>query len=90
MPSIIVLWPKAIMVDFTGMTAETECSLLNYHVIDGIEGQPDRMASDMEVQMKQRCETEFIHAEKMAPTDIHRHLLSVYRDQTVDGSTVKW
>ena len=35
------------------------------------EGQSDRMASDMEVWMKQRCVTEFLHVEKMAPTDIH-------------------
>jgi len=28
------------------------------------EGQSDRMASDMEVQMKQRCGTEFLHAKK--------------------------
>jgi len=35
------------------------------------EGQPDRMVSDMEVHMKQKCITEFLHAEKTAPTDIH-------------------
>jgi hypothetical protein len=28
------------------------------------EGQSDKMASDMEVRMKQRCVTEFLHAEK--------------------------
>jgi len=33
------------------------------------EGQCDRMASDMEVLMKQRGVTEFFHAEKMALTD---------------------
>ena len=52
------------------------------------EGQSDRMASDMEVRMKQRCVTEFLHAEKIAPNDIHRCLL-VYGDQTVDVSTVR-
>ena len=35
------------------------------------EGQSDKMASDMEVQMKQRGVAEFLHVEKMAPTDIH-------------------
>ena len=35
------------------------------------EGQADRMASDMEVLVEQRCVTEFLHAEKIAPTDIH-------------------
>ena len=44
------------------------------------EGQSDRMVSDMEVWMKQRCGTEFLHAEKMALTDIHGHLLNVSGD----------
>jgi len=38
------------------------------------EGQCDKMASDMEVRMKRRCVTEFLHAEKIAPNDIHRRL----------------
>ena len=54
------------------------------------EGQSDKMASDMEVQMKQRCVTEFLHAEKMAPIDIHRHLLNIFEDQTVNMSAVRW
>ena len=45
--------------------------------------------SDMEVRMKQRCVIEFLHAEKIAPNDIHRRLLNVYGDQTVDVSTVR-
>jgi len=53
------------------------------------EGQSDRMASDMEVRMKQRCVTEFLHAEKIAPNDNHRRFLDVYGDQTVDVSTVR-
>jgi len=32
------------------------------------------MVSDVEVHMKQRGGTEFLHVEKMAPTDIHRCL----------------
>jgi len=47
------------------------------------EGQSDKMASDMEAWMEQRCVTEFLHAEKMAPIDIHGHLLNIYGDQTV-------
>ena len=53
------------------------------------EGQSDKMASDMEVCMKQRCVIEFLHVEKNAPNDIHRRLLNVYGDQTVDVSTVR-
>jgi len=53
------------------------------------EKRSDRMVSDMEVQMKQRCVTEFLHAEKIAPTDIHGHLQNVSRDQTLAVSTVR-
>jgi len=53
------------------------------------EGQSDKMVSDMEVRMKQRCVTEFLHSGKIAPNEIHRCLLNVYGDQTVDVSTVR-
>jgi len=46
------------------------------------------MMSDMEVQMQQRGETEFLHAEKMELIDIH-NLLNVYGGQEVDVSTVR-
>jgi hypothetical protein len=52
------------------------------------ETQSDKMASDMEMRMKQRCVNEFIHAGKIAPNDEHRRLLNVYRDQTVDVGIV--
>ena len=55
------------------------------------EGQSDRMVSYMEVHMKQRGAIGFFHMEKMAPRDIHQHLLNIYGDQPVDVSTVrKW
>ena len=55
------------------------------------EGQSDKMASDVEVQMKKRCANAFLKEEKkMAPTDIHQCLINVYGDQTVDVSTVRW
>ena len=54
------------------------------------EGQPDKVVSDVEVQMKQRCATEFLHEEKMAPTDIPQHFISIYRDRTIDVSTARW
>jgi len=53
------------------------------------EGQSGKMASDMEVCMKQRCVIESLHAEKFAPSDTHRRLMNVYGDQTVDVSTVR-
>ena len=53
------------------------------------EGQSHKMASDMEVCMKQRCVIVFFHMEKMAPIDIPQCLLHVCRDQTADVSTVR-
>jgi len=53
------------------------------------EGQSDKMVSAMEVCMRQRCGIEFLHAEKMASTDIHQCLLNVCGDQPVDVSTVR-
>ena len=53
------------------------------------EGQSEKMASVIEVLMKQRCGIEFLHTEKTAPTDIHQHLQNTYADQTVDVSTVR-
>jgi len=35
------------------------------------QGQSDKMASDMEMRMKQRCAIEFLHMENIAPIDIH-------------------
>ena len=54
------------------------------------EGQSDRMTSVMEVWVKKRCVTVFLHAEKMAVIDIHQCFLNIYGDQTVDVSTVRW
>lgn len=52
--------------------------------------QPDKMASDMEVPMEQRCATEFLYAETRASIDIYQHLLNIFEDQTVYVSTVRW
>jgi hypothetical protein len=46
-------------------------------------------ASDMEIHMKQKYVNEFLLAAKIAYVDIHRCLLNVYRDKTVDVSTVR-
>ncbi|PNF16036.1 hypothetical protein B7P43_G04626 [Cryptotermes secundus] len=47
------------------------------------------MAPDKEVRTKQRCVIEFLTAEQIAPTDIHRCLLKVYGDDTMEVSTVR-
>ena len=53
------------------------------------KGQSDKMASDMEVPMKQGCVTEFLHVEKITPINIHHCSLNVYGYQPVDVSTVR-
>jgi len=45
-----------------------------------IEGQSGKTVSDMELQMKQRCFTEFLRAEKIDPIDINRCFLAIYED----------
>ncbi len=45
------------------------------------EGQSDKVVTDMEACMKQRCVTEYFHAEKKWHTaDTHQHLLNIYGD----------
>jgi len=44
---------------------------------------------DKEAHMKKKGVIEFLHAEEIAPIDIHQCLLNVYGDQTVHVSTVK-
>jgi len=44
-----------------------------------LEWQSDKMASDIEVHMKEMFVIEFFHAEKMASADIHQCL------QNIDG-----
>jgi len=52
------------------------------------EGQSYTMVCDKAGWMKERCLIRFLHAEKMAPTDIHGRLLNIYGDKTVDVRTV--
>ena len=45
----------------------------------------------MSTRLKQRAVIEFLTAEGVNPTDIHRRLEVVYGDETVDRSTVnRW
>jgi hypothetical protein len=70
-------------VDPIAVQVETSANILLSFVAVrrmAAEGQFDKMVSDMEVYMKQRCVTELLHAENIAPKDIHRRLLNVYGD----------
>jgi len=55
-----------------GMAVDTDVPL---HFVTmqqmAAQGQSDRMASDMEVHVKQRCRIEFLPGKKMTPIDIH-------------------
>ena len=62
------------------MAVETELSSyipLNSVVVRHMarEGQSDKLLSNMEVHMKQRCVTEFLQTEKIVSIDIHQLLL---------------
>ena len=59
------------------------------------EGQSDRMASDMEVHMKQKCVTEFLHMEKMAYLStlakcLWRPNCGCERSEAVGGAFQQW
>ncbi|XP_033608726.1 protein GVQW3-like [Cryptotermes secundus] len=51
--------------------------------------QSTKMASDIQVRTKQICVIEFLTAEQISPIDIHRRLLKVYGDDTVNVSTLR-
>ena len=94
MPSILLCYPTMPKVNIGGMVAEAE-PFLQYpiafccHVTDCSRGAVWQNGVWHGSACKQRCVTKFLHAEKMAPTDIHRYLLSISRDQPVDVSTMR-
>ena len=95
MPPILLCWIIIPEADVGGTVAEVKLHtnipfqfVAKWEV--AAEGQSDKMASDAKVHVKQRYVTEFLHAEKLAPTDIHWHLLNTSRDQPVDLITVRW
>jgi len=49
-------------------------------VTDSKRESVDKMASDMEVNMKERLVTEFLSVEKNSPTDFHQCLLNIYEE----------
>jgi len=76
MSPVLLWWPMTSVTDICGIA---------------VEGQSDKVASDMGVCMKKRCVSlnSSMTWRKMAPIDIHRCLLKIYGDQTVDVSTVR-
>jgi len=72
MPPILSWRPTASGVDGGGMAVQAEPSpTILLHVVAvrqmAEEGQSDKMVSDTEVHVKQRCVTEFLHMEKWHP-----------------------
>ena len=83
MPPILLYWPTTSEADVRGLTVgqlNLPTSIPLYFVAVWqitAERQSDKMSSDMKVCMKQRFVTEFLHEEKISPTDIHQHLINV-------------
>ena len=92
MHPILLYQPKTSDANVGGMPVEVEhfhqCPVTCCCVTGGSRGAVWQMVSDMEVHMKQRCVTEFLHVEKMALIDIHCYFLNLDGDQTVDLSEV--
>jgi len=76
---ILSYWPSVSEVDIVGMAVEAEPShqypVVCCCVTDGSRGHCGTTVPDMEMHVKQRCVIEFLHAEQMALTDTHQHLL---------------
>ena len=78
-----------------GMAVEAEPSCqypvtFSCHMIHGSR-RADKMASEVEVWMEQRCATELLHEEKNCThQQIQQEFLNVCGDQPVDASTVRW
>ena len=69
MPPLLLSWSMMSKADVGGIAVEVESShqystTFCCHVTDEAEGQSDKMASGMEVLMKQRCVTELLHVKK--------------------------
>lgn len=89
---ILFCQPTKSEADVGGMAVEVEPSYqypVTFCCPTETAAESDKMVLDMEVLIKQRAATIFLHAEKLALTDIYQHLLNVYRDQLVDVSTVR-
>ena len=91
---ILLYWPTVSEVDVGGMAVEVEpfCqhSIKFCCHADDSRWQLDKMESDRDVCMKKRYVIKFLHVEKMAPIDIHGHLLMGLLKPIVDVSIVSW
>ena len=85
MPLVLLSWPMTPEADASCMEVEAE-PLYQFCCILWL---CDRWQQDSLSKWHQMCGTEFLHEEKMAPTDIHQCLLNAYGDWTVDVSTMR-
>jgi len=76
MSSVLLCWPTVLEAE-VGMAVEVESSRQH----------PGTFCCHM--TDGSRGAIRLLHEVKMAPTDIHRHILNVYRDQPVHVSTVR-
>jgi len=74
---ILLCWATTLEANVGDMAVELEPSgqySINFVAMQQMtaEGQSNKMASDMEEHVKQRCVIEFLHAEKIASNDTNR------------------
>ena len=89
----ILLWSPMISVVDVGGRLNLPTNIWLHFVAMwhmAAKGQSDKVTSDAELQMKQRCVIWFHHEENMAPINIHQCLMNIYGHRTVDGSTMRW
>ena len=74
MSTVLLCWTTS-EADVGGMAVEVEHSHIPLHFIAvrqmAAEGQSDKMASDVQVQMTERYVTECLHVKTVALVDIH-------------------
>jgi len=82
-------WPLAPKEDGCGRTSTFHC-ICCFLLLLLCERWQLRCSLTLKHVWKQRCKNEFLHEEKITPTDIHWRLLNISGGQTVDASTVRW
>ena len=94
MPPILLCWPTTSEANAGGMAVHTESShqysiTCRCHVTDGSRGVVWHNGAWHGSAYEAKVRHWIPPRGKMAPIDIHQHLLNIYGDQKVDESTVR-
>lgn len=90
---ILLSWPMTSDADVGDIVGGVEPShqySISLLLCDRQQQKGSLTECQTEVRTKQKHTTELLHGEKVAPTDIHQHLLNADRDQTADASSLRW